>query len=174
MVELELALAMEGLRGAKLSLGGKIVAIGSTNLNKGSAGIGGGNRGAGGSIMISGAEVHATGGEGSPDGDGIGNGSGIRGIGADVVIIDETGCPLIYANSLMGNTGDWRGIIFLGAKGKVYGESISLQTDLTINKGQTLEIPKGTTLVVQDDVTLTNYGEINGEGTLLGGVRGIR
>ena len=72
----------------------------------------------------------------------------------------------------MGNTEKWCGIIFLGAKGKVYGESISLQTDLTINKGQTLEIPKGTTLMVPDDVTLTNYGEIVGEGTLFGDVRG--
>ena len=162
-----------GAAGGKIViLGGKIVAIGSTNLNKGSAGIGGGNRGAGGSIMISGAEVHATGGEGSPDGDGIGNGSGYEGLDADVVIIDETGCPLIYANSLMGNTGDWCGIVFLGTNGKVYGGSVSLQTDLTIDKGQTLEIPAGTTLVVQDDVTLTNYGEINGEGTLLGDVQG--
>ena len=72
----------------------------------------------------------------------------------------------------MGNTKKWRGIIFLGAKGKVYGESISLQTDLTIDKGQTLEIPKGTTLMVPDDVTLTNNGEIVGEGTLLGDVQG--
>lgn len=72
----------------------------------------------------------------------------------------------------MGNTEDWCGIIFLGAKGKVYGESVSLQTDLTINKGQTLEIPKGTTLMVPDDVTLTNNGEIVGEGTLLGDVQG--
>ena len=162
-----------GAAGGKIViLGGKIVAIGSTNLNKGSAGIGGGNRGAGGSIMISGAEVHATGGEGAPAGDGIGNGGGYKGADADVVITDETGCPLIYANSLMGNTEDWRGIIFLGTKGKVYGESVSLQTDLTINKGQTLEIPKGTKLVVPDDVTLTNYGKINGEGTLFGDVQG--
>ena len=72
----------------------------------------------------------------------------------------------------MGNTEDWRGIIFLGTKGKVYGESVSLQEDLTIDKGQTLEIPKGTKLVVPDDVTLTNYGKINGEGTLFGDVRG--
>lgn len=71
----------------------------------------------------------------------------------------------------MGNTDDWRGIIFLGTNGKVYGESVSLQTNLTIDKGQTLEIPKGTKLVVSDDVTLTNYGEINGEGTLLGDVK---
>lgn len=152
--------------------GGKIYANGSFFNNRSSAGIGGGDLSAGGSITISGAEVHATGGEGSPDGDGIGNGSGYEGADADVIITDETGCPLIYANSLMGNTKKWRGIIFLGAKGKVYGESISLQTDLTINKGQTLEIPKGTTLVVPDDVTLTNYGKINGEGTLFGDVRG--
>lgn len=151
--------------------GGKIYANGSFFNNRSSAGIGGGDLGAGGSITISGAEVHATGGEGSPAGDGIGNGGGYKGADADVIITDETGCPLIYANSLMGNTKKWRGIIFLGAKGKVYGESISLQTDLTIDKGQTLEIPKGTKLVVPDDVTLTNYGEINGEGTLLGDVK---
>ena len=152
--------------------GGKIYANGSTSGDKGSAGIGGGHLGAGGSITISGAEVHATGGEGSPAGNGIGNGSGYEGADADVIITDETGCPLIYANSLMGNTKKWRGIIFLGAKGKVYGESISLQTDLTINKGQTLEIPKGKALVVPDAVTLTNDGAIVGEGTLLGDVQG--
>lgn len=152
--------------------GGKIHADGSTFDDKGSAGIGGGHRGAGGSITIRGAEVHATGGEGAPTGDGIGNGSGYKGADADVVITDETGCPLIYANSLMGNTEDWRGIIFLGTKGKVYGESVSLQEDLTIDKGQTLEIPKGTTLKVPDVVTLTNSGAIVGEGTLLGDVQG--
>lgn len=152
--------------------GGKIYANGSFFNNRSSAGIGGGDLGAGGSITISGAEVHATGGEGSPAGDGIGNGSGYEGADADVIITDETGCPLIYANSLMGNTKKWRGIIFLGAKGKVYGESISLQTDLTINKEQSLEIPKGTKLTVPDDVTLTNDGAIVGEGTLLGDVQG--
>lgn len=47
-----------------------------------------------------------------------------------------------------------------------------MQTDLTIDKGQTLEIPAGTTLVVPDDVTLTNDGAIVGEGTLLGDVQG--
>lgn len=72
----------------------------------------------------------------------------------------------------MGNTEDWCGIIFLGTNGKVYGESVSLQTNLTIDKEQTLEIPDGTTLTVPDDVTLTNYGKINGEGTLLGDVQG--
>lgn len=153
-------------------IGGKVYAIGSSLDGTGSAGIGGGHLGAGGSITISGAEVHATGGEGAPAGDGIGNGGGYKGADADVVITDETGCPLIYANSLMGNTKKWRGIIFLGAKGKVYGESVSLQTNLTIDKGQTLEIPDGTTLTVPDDVTLTNYGKINGEGTLLGDVQG--
>lgn len=152
--------------------GGKIYANGSTSGDKGSAGIGGGHLGAGGSITISGAEVHATGGEGAPAGDGIGNGGGYKGADADVVITDETGCPLIYANSLMGNTEDWCGIIFLGTNGKVYGESVSLQTNLTIDKGQTLEIPDGTTLTVPDDVTLTNNGEIFGEGTLFGDVQG--
>lgn len=153
-------------------IGGKVYAIGSSLDGTGSAGIGGGHLGAGGSITISGAEVHATGGEGAPAGDGIGNGGGYKGADADAVITDETGCPLIYANSLMGNTEDWCGIIFLGTNGKVYGESVSLQTNLTIDKGQTLEIPDGTTLTVPDDVTLTNDGAIVGEGTLLGDVQG--
>ncbi len=152
--------------------GGKIYANGSLFNNRSSAGIGGGDLSAGGSITISGAEVHATGGAGAPAGDGIGNGSSYEGADADVIITDETGCPLIYANSLMGNTEDWCGIIFLRTNGKVYGELVSLQTDLTIDKGQTLEIPKGTTLMVPDDVTLTNDGEIVGEGTLLGDVQG--
>lgn len=47
-----------------------------------------------------------------------------------------------------------------------------MKTDLTIDKGQTLEIPAGTTLVVPDDVTLTNSGAIVGAGTLLGDVQG--
>lgn len=47
-----------------------------------------------------------------------------------------------------------------------------MQMDLTIAKEQSLEIPKGTKLVVPDDVTLTNNGEIVGEGTLFGDVRG--
>lgn len=47
-----------------------------------------------------------------------------------------------------------------------------MQTDLTIDKGQTLEIPAGTTLVVPDAVTLTNDGAIVGAGTLIGDVRG--
>lgn len=152
--------------------GGKIYANGSFFNNRSSAGIGGGDLSAGGSITISGAEVHATGGEGAPAGDGIGNGGGYKGADADVIITDETGCPLIYANSLMGNTKKWRGIIFLGTNGKVYGELVSLREDLTIADGETLEIPEGTTLVVPDDVTLTNSGAIVGEGTLLGDVQG--
>ena len=47
-----------------------------------------------------------------------------------------------------------------------------MQTDLTIAKEQSLEIPKGTKLTVPDDVTLTNNGDIFGEGTLFGDVQG--
>lgn len=65
----------------------------------------------------------------------------------------------------------WRGIIFENGIGAVYGDQ-TLQTDLTIAEGLTLEIPAGTTLVVPDDVTLTNNGAIVGEGTLLGDVQG--
>ena len=170
--------------------GGHVKAIGGSNSEgNGGAGIGGGGGDlfsggfAGGNILISGGYVEATGGAGSlNDGDGIGNGGGFKGSDPSTFATSDAGNAIIFA-SAGGESGQaiydqsgkenesWRGIIFENGIGAVYGDQ-TLQTDLTIAEGLTLEIPAGTTLVVPDDVTLTNNGAIVGEGTLLGDVRG--
>ena len=170
--------------------GGHVKATGgSKSEGNGGAGIGGGGGDqfsggfAGGNILISGGYVDATGGAGSlNDGDGIGNGGGFKGKDPSIFATGDSGNAIIFA-SAGGESGSaiydqsgkenesWRGLIFENGSGAVYGDQ-TLQTNLTIDKGQTLEIPAGTTLVVPDDVTLTNYGKINGEGTLFGDVRG--
>lgn len=170
--------------------GGHVKATGgSKSEGNGGAGIGGGGGDqfsggfAGGNILISGGYVDATGGAGRlNDGDGIGNGGGFKGKDPSIFATGDSGNAIIFA-SAGGESGSaiydqsgkenesWRGLIFENGSGAVYGDQ-TLQTDLTIAKEQSLEIPKGTKLVVPDDVTLTNYGKINGEGTLFGDVRG--
>lgn len=170
--------------------GGHVKATGgSKSEGNGGAGIGGGGGDkfsggfAGGNILISGGYVEAAGGAGSlNDGDGIGNGGGFKGPDPSTFSTGDSGKAIIFA-SAGGESGaaiydqsgkeneSWRGIIFENGVGAAYGDQ-TLQEDLTIAKEQSLEIPKGTKLVVPDDVTLTNYGKINGEGTLFGDVRG--
>ena len=170
--------------------GGHVKATGgSKSEGNGGAGIGGGGGDqfsggfAGGNILISGGYVDATGGAGSlNDGDGIGNGGGFKGKDPSIFATGDSGNAIIFA-SAGGESGSaiydqsgkenesWRGLIFENGSGAVYGDQ-TLQTDLTIAKEQSLEIPKGTKLTVPDDVTLTNNGEIVGEGTLLGDVQG--
>lgn len=169
--------------------GGHVKATGgSKSEGNGGAGIGGGGGDkssggfAGGNILISGGYVEATGGAGSlNDGDGIGNGGGFKGSDPSTFATSDAGNAIIFA-SAGGESGQaiydqsgkenesWRGIIFENGIGAVYGDQ-TLQTDLTIAEGLTLEIPAGTTLVVPDDVTLTNSGAIVGAGTLLGDVK---
>lgn len=170
--------------------GGHVKATGgSKSEGNGGAGIGGGGGDqfsggfAGGNILISGGYVEAAGGAGSlNDGDGIGNGGGFKGSDPSTFATGDDGKAIIFA-SAGGESGQaiydqsgkenesWRGIIFENGVGAVYGDQ-TLQEDLTIAKEQSLEIPKGTKLTVPDDVTLTNNGEIVGEGTLLGDVQG--
>ncbi len=170
--------------------GGHVKATGgSKSEGNGGAGIGGGGGDkfsggfAGGNILISGGYVEAAGGAGSlNDGDGIGNGGGFKGNDPSTFATGDDGKAIIFA-SAGGESGaaiydqsgkeneSWRGIIFENGVGAAYGDQ-TLQEDLTIAKEQSLEIPKGTKLVVPDDVTLTNDGAIVGEGTLLGDVQG--
>lgn len=170
--------------------GGHVKATGgSKSEGNGGAGIGGGGGDkfsggfAGGNILISGGYVEAAGGAGSlNDGDGIGNGGGFKGPDPSTFSTGDSGKAIIFA-SAGGESGaaiydqsgkeneSWRGIIFENGVGAAYGDQ-TLQEDLTIAKEQSLEIPKGTKLVVPDDVTLTNDGAIVGEGTLLGDVQG--
>lgn len=157
----------------------------------GGAGIGSGKAGYCTNIEISGGDIEATGyngaagigaGAGHRCRDGIGNGGGFKGKDPSIFATGDSGNAIIFA-SAGGESGSaiydqsgkenesWRGLIFENGSGAVYGDQ-TLQTDLTIAKEQSLEIPKGTKLTVPDDVTLTNNGEIVGEGTLLGDVQG--
>ena len=49
--------------------------------------------------------------------------------------------------------------------GAVYGD-VTLQKDLTIKSGQTLDIPSGASLTIGSDATLTNEGTVTNNGTL--------
>lgn len=54
------------------------------------------------------------------------------------------------------------GIVFDGNEGTVYG-SVTLQEDLTVENGQTLDIPSGASLTIGNDATLTvDGGELKG------------
>ena len=175
-------------RGKITITGGYVEAIGGNNNDgNGGAGIGGGGNRydgfAGGDIIISGGYVKADGGSGKDnDGDGIGNGGGFTGTDLSTFSTGDAGKAIIFATA-GGESGaaiydqsgkehqSWRGIIFENGVGGVYGDQ-SLQHDLTIKDGESLNIPGGTVFTVPADVVLTNNGVIDGEGTLIGDVKG--
>lgn len=64
-----------------------------------------------------------------------------------------------------GNGEGGGGIIFDGDQGTVYG-NVTLQDDLTIEAGESLEIPEGAILAIPDGKTLTIEGDVTVEGTL--------
>lgn len=127
-----------------------------------------------GDITISGGTVTATG--GSTDAAGIGNGK--SGVGGDFSTGTD-GQAVIYASSITDTiTSDWSGIIFQGSNGQVYGE-VTLTEDMTLESGQTLEIPEGSSLTVPDSMnlnaasgTLTNDGTLTILGTVTGTITG--
>ena len=158
-----------GIGGGQDSSGGNITISGGSVTATGgelAAGIGAGFKGSGGTITISGGSVTATGGD---EGAGIGNGYKYQGSGGSFTT-GADGHALIVANggiSDKSNQSGWRGIIFDGDNGKVYGDQ-TLQKDLEIKSGKTLTVPENTTLTVNSGVTLTNSGTITGDGTLGG------
>lgn len=141
----------------------------------GGAGIGGG--GAANSpvaITISGGTVTATGGKGA---DGIGNGGGKSSSAQPATFsTGEDGNAVIYATAGEGNdteaivgkddTSNWRGVIFLGNDGKIYGDSVTPNENFSVPESSTLTIESGKTLVVADEITLTNEGTITGSGAI--------
>ncbi len=143
--------------------GGDVTATG----NGGGAGIGGGGSGTGGTITITGGTVNA---RGSSGGAGIGDGNNSSG---GTFSTGKSGNAFIIASSISDNadTTDWSGVIFNGQEdngnGKVYG-SPTLKTDATISDGKRLEIPAGSTLTIDNNVTLTNNGTIDVYGTIRG------
>ena len=141
----------------------------------GGAGIGGG--GAANSsvaITISGGTVTATGGKGA---DGIGNGGGKSSSAQPATFsTGEDGNAVIYATAGEGtdteaivgkdDTSNWRGVIFLGNDGKIYGDSVTPNENFSVPESSTLAIESGKTLVVADEITLTNEGTITGSGAI--------
>ena len=65
------------------------------------------------------------------------------------------------------------GIVFDGTEGTVYGD-VTLDESLTINQGETLTVPDGSSLNCNDNLTnngrIINYGAINGTATGIGTV----
>ena len=157
--------------------GGIVIATGSDGASGllGGAGIGGGGYPAGSStITITGGTVTATGGKGA---DGIGNGGG-KSSSAQLATFStgEDGNAVICATAGEGtdteaivgkdDTSNWRGVIFLGNDGKIYGDSVTPNENFSVPESSTLTIESGKTLVVADEITLTNEGTITGSGAI--------
>lgn len=155
-----------GNGGAITISGGTVNAVGGNS----GAGIGGGNGAGGGTIVISGGTVVTT---GTGNGAGIGAGGSYAGASANSFSTTSAGNAFIDASSISDqrSKNQWRGVIFEGAQGSVYGTSVTLNTDATIPAGATLDIPEGTTLEVAKDSTLNNEGMITNEGAVIGGKR---
>ena len=120
----------------------------------GGAGIGGG--GAANSsvaITISGGTVTATGGKGA---DGIGNGGGKSSSAQPTTFsTGDAGHAVIYATAGEGtdteaivgkdDTSNWRGVIFLGNDGKIYGDSVTPNENFSVPESSALTIESGNT-----------------------------
>ena len=157
--------------------GGTVTATGGNN--GGSSGIGtfeGGQTS--GTITISGGTVMATGTNHGIDASFMGTIS--TGNDGHAVIFasytNSMGSYFRYSSSQ--NRDSWRGVIFEGNSGQIYGdditpsESFEIPSDktLTIDSGKSLTIPAGKTLTVTGK--LTNNGKFYVDGTLNGTVNG--
>ena len=157
--------------------GGTVTATGGNN--DGSSGIGtfeGGNTS--GTITISGGTVMATGTNHGIDASFMGTIS--TGNDGHAVIFasytNSMGSYFRYSSSQ--NRDSWRGVIFEGNSGQIYGDDITPSESFEIPSGKTLEIdggksltiPAGKTLTVNG--TLTNNGKLYVDGTLNGTVNG--
>ena len=157
--------------------GGTVTATGGNN--GGSSGIGtfeGGSTS--GTITISGGTVMATGTNHGIDASFMGTIS--TGNDGHAVIFasytNSMGSYFRYSSSQ--NRDSWRGVIFEGNSGQIYGDDITPSESFEIPSGKTLEIdggksltiPAGKTLTVNG--TLTNNGKLYVDGTLNGTVNG--
>lgn len=62
-----------------------------------------------------------------------------------------------------GSNAAWSGVIFQGNDGRIYGDSITLTTDVEVPEGKTLTVRSGETLNLDSNVTMTNRGRITVE-----------
>ena len=157
--------------GGTVAIHGGVVSATSGN----GAGIGGGQCGrndviVGGTVYIYGGVVSAT----SSMSAGIGGGEGFGSNSPGTFSTGTDGHAFIIASSIQDQSdkGNWRGIIFEGDAGAVYGNEVTLTTDATIPSGKTLTIESGKTLTIGEGVTLMNEGRIINYGTIEGTVIG--
>ena len=157
--------------------GGTVTATGGNN--GGSSGIGtfeGGSTS--GTITISGGTVMATGTNHGIDASFMGTIS--TGNDGHAVIFasytNSMGSYFRYSSSQ--NRDSWRGVIFEGNSGKIYGDDITPSESFEIPSGKTLEIDGGKSLTIPAGKTLTvtgkltNNGKFYVDGTLNGTVNG--
>jgi hypothetical protein len=169
---------------------GTIEAIGGNGFTNAGAGIGGGGRnsGSGGLVAINGGTVIATGGRATDPGydhvfaAGIGAGGTNIESSANGGILIMEGNAVVFASSLSNNTGGTantdgvtNGILFVDGVGEMYGDEMTIGTDvdipaftihhspftLTIHDHQTLNIAAGTTLCNEGQVYKTADATIN-------------
>ena len=143
---------------------GSLTATGGNN----GAGIGGRMNAAGGTVIINDGIVRAIGGTNAQ---GIGRGSGSAAAGTFTM----NGNAIVYASSI-GDTDLSRrrgGLLFIDNNGRLHGESVVLNRNMTITAEQTLTIPHNATLTVMQGSTLTNNGAIRSCGRIVGTVAGI-
>ena len=157
--------------------GGTVTATGGNN--GGSSGIGtfeGGSTS--GTITISGGTVMATGTNHGIDASFMGTIS--TGNDGHAVIFasytNSMGSYFRYSSSQ--NRDSWRGVIFEGNSGQIYGDDITPSESFEIPSGKTLEIDGGKSLTIPAGKTLTvtgkltNNGKFYVDGTLNGTVNG--
>ena len=152
--------------------GGTVNATGGSSGMGLGAGIGGKN---GGKVTISGGTVTAIS-KGNGAGIGCGaNGDGTIASGAGTFSTGTNGNAVIFASSSTGSyhiqdaeepSEPWQGVIFLGDRGLVYGDSVTPVEDFEIPGGKTLNIEAGKTLTVGDGGTVDNYGTVDNSGTI--------
>lgn len=169
----------EGTGGLITIIGGEVYA----NGKGGGAGIGGGVYSMGGPIRITGGKVYAT----SSSGAGIGGGYKARGYeiaisGENTVVIaaETWGGEAIgsgsSATSPTGKVTRSGGLVVENKVGALYGDTVTILDDVTLESGTTLAVGNGQTLTVGEDSLLTNDGVIDilagGTLTILGDVTG--
>ena len=145
--------------------GGTVIAKSSNHFK---SGIGSGT--STGTVTISGGFVTAIGGNAATAG-GIGCASFSTGDAGNAVIIASS------TNGSLGITADsdkenWRGVIFEGDSGNVYG-NVSLDQNAEIPEGKTLVIPQGITLTIKEGTTLNNGAvDLSEGGVIVGAYNG--
>ena len=169
-----------GIGGGGNGSGGNITINGGTvnaTGNGGGAGIGGGPHTIsnvevnGGNITISGGNVTATGKYG-----GAGIGAGDRGTPGTFQTQkkgEADGTAVIYASYISDQSGkyynSWRGIIFEGNDGQVYGTNVTPAQSFEVPANKNLLIPANTRLTISDGITAANSGKVYMNGGTVSG-----